>query len=125
MLDYFKRGKYILLGHSYGAGTGTYFARLYPEYIEKIIGIDTIIPFVAAKDFQQYLTKQFDSYIQIHEKQNAGNRPIYTEKEVLEKIRRGRWGTPLTAEEAMPLVRRILEPTGKFLRFEVVLFQEG
>lgn len=112
VLDYFNRGKYILLGHSFGAGLGNFFARLYPQYVEKIIGID-IIAYVPVEDLKGHITERFNICEQIHNKQNTQERPTYTKEKVIEKIINGRWGQKITNEAALALVTRILEPAGK------------
>lgn len=114
VLDHFKRGKYILLAHSYGAGVQNLFCRLYPEYVEKLIGLDTFTPFLSASDFKEYLKSHLGGVIRINEKETTGGRPTYTEEEATEKIRSGRWGEPLTTEAARTLLKRALEPAGKY-----------
>lgn len=113
VVDYFKQPKYILLGHSLGAGIGNIFSRLYPEYVEKIIEIDTFTPYIRVEDFKDNLKILFNFSTTIHQKSVNENRRTYTEKDAVEKIRLGRWGTPLTVEAATSLVRRMLEPAGK------------
>lgn len=113
VLDYFNKGKYILLGHSYGAGIGIHFVRLYPQYVEKMIGIDAIAPHVPAKRLKKYVTQIFSTCLQIQENQYSRKRPTYTKEEAIEKIRTGRWGEPLSNEAALSLVTRILEHAGK------------
>lgn len=125
VLDYFKRGKYILLGHSFGAGVGNYFARLYPEYVQKFIGLDTLTPFIPSKDFKTYLKTRFDTSMKIHQKNTTASRPTYTEEEAIEKIRSGRWGEPLTVEAATPLAKRALELAGKLYELKFVISVEN
>lgn len=114
VLDYFKRGKYILLGHSYGAGIGQYFTRLYPKYVEKIINLDCIvIHHVDAKDFKEYLTSRMDALIATQQKLQREPIPTYTEEEIVEKIRTHRLNGPLTIENAKCLAKRMLVSVGK------------
>lgn len=113
VVDYFKRGKYILFGHSFGGGIGNYFARLYPEYVEKIICIDPTTPCVSPNKFKSYVTSKFNDHIKLYDKQIMGTRPTYSKEEALAKISRGRWGEPLPIEIAAVLANRVLEPAGK------------
>lgn len=114
VLDYFKRGKYILLGHSYGAGIGQFFTRFYPEYIEKIINIDCIsIHYIDPKEFKKFATTRYDALISLHQKQLTGKKPSYTEEEIIEKLRTNRLSGPITKEAARCIATRLMEPVGK------------
>lgn len=114
VLDYFKRSKYILLGHSFGASIGNYVAQFYPEYIEKIIGIDSVTTYVPVESMKEYLTKSFGTMFRAHEKQNNRNIKTYTEEEITEKVCNSRWGEPITAEAAKAMVQRMIEAAGKY-----------
>lgn len=114
VLDYFKRGKYILIGHSYGAAIGQFFARFYPGYVEKIINIDCIcLHYVDAKEFKEYTKTRFDALISMMQKQQTGTIPSYTEDELVEKIRTIRLSGPISREAAISIVSRAIEPVGK------------
>lgn len=115
VLEYFNKEKYIILAHSFGALIAHYFTRLYPQFVEKLIGIDSISACMPVYMFKDYLTNSFDSMIRIHEKYNCGNRRTYTEEEAIEKVGKGRWGGSITPEAAKPLAKRMMEPVGKLL----------
>lgn len=115
VLDYFKRGKYILIGHSYGAGLGQYFTRFYPEYVEKIINIDGIaIHHIDVKLFKNYLNKQFDTLLDLYYKTQTRQKTTYLEEEIVEKIRTTRLNGPLTDDNAGSLAKRMVEPVGEY-----------
>lgn len=114
VLDYFKREKYILLGHSYGAIIGQYFARIYPEYVQKIINIDSIVSHNREpSEFKKYLTRQYNNVISIHQKGKSGKKSTYTEEEAIEIIRTGRLNEQLDTHSAKCIARRMLEPVGE------------
>lgn len=116
VLDYFQRRKYALLAHSFGSIIGHIFTQLYPEYVEKIIGIDSISAYMPPNVLKDYLTNNFESIINIYQKQTNRNRPTYTEEEVIDKISKGRWGGRISAEAARLLAKRMIKPAGKLLR---------
>lgn len=113
VLDYFKRDRYIIVGHSFGAGIGNHFARLYPKYVEKIIGLDTPIQLVPIENCTKVDRTNYDKNIQIYNKQDTGKRPAYTEAQVIEKIRCRSWKQMLSVEVATNLSKRLLDPNGK------------
>lgn len=116
VLDYFKRGKYILMAHSYGACIGQFFATLYPEYVKKIIHIDCIIThYIEPSQIKKYLTANYNNLINIYQKEKSARKPTYTEEEIIEKIKNGRLNEPLNVEAARCLARRMLEPAGGYL----------
>lgn len=114
VLDYFKREKYILLGHGYGAGIAKYFARFYPQYVEKLIGIDTITPYVPTETFKEHFKTIFSESIALMEQHNEGYRQSYTKLEAMEKVRTDRYGEPLTLEASRSLLNRTLQPAGMY-----------
>lgn len=114
VLDYFNRGKYILLGHSYGGGTGNGFARMYPEYVEKIIGIDPVTAFLPAEYFKKYNTKVFNKCIQLVEKQRSREKPTYSKEEIIKKLET-RYGEIIPQDAANSLMLRMIEPSGKLI----------
>lgn len=118
VLEYFKRKTYILLGHSYGAGIGQYFARFYPEYVEKIINIDCVVfHYIKPEMFKSVCTKIYDDLINITYKEKTGKQPSYTEADIIDKLRRGRLNEPLSIEAARCLAQRMVEPAGENISF--------
>ncbi|XP_018572606.1 serine hydrolase-like protein isoform X2 [Anoplophora glabripennis] len=110
--DYFDRRRYIIMGHSYGGQLGTLFTQLYPQYVEKLILLDTItlLP-VFTTHFKNYLVEKFDNYLLMEEKLSKNsNPPSYTYDEAVDKIFLGRY-SPITAEAAVALSHRALKPT--------------
>lgn len=114
VFDYFNRGKYILLGHSYGAAIGQYFARFYPEYVEKIIGIDCVtLHNVEPKEFKQFAVEQYKALLEIYQKEKTGKKPAYTKEKIIEKLRNNRLNEPLSIKAASSIAERLLQPAGK------------
>ncbi|KAJ3658681.1 hypothetical protein Zmor_010406 [Zophobas morio] len=117
IMQYYKREKYIILGHSYGAQIGFLFARLYPEYVEKLIMLDTIHFFpIHVGQFQQNLTDKFDYIIELNEKMKTKSRPTYTYNEALQKLQDQRRNGHITREAAQALIHRSITkaPDGKY-----------
>lgn len=113
VMDHFKKDKYILLGHSLGAIIGNCFAQLYPEYIEKMIGIDSAVAYTPVGLYKDYVTIVFEKVKKIHDRESVVTSRTYTEEEAVAKVANGRWGEPIAVEAAKPLTQRILEPVGK------------
>lgn len=116
ILDYFNKEKYVLLGHSFGGGIGISFTRLYPEYVEKLIVIDSISPFVEIEHFKDYLTEIFDRVTEIHKKQLNGIQPSYTKQEIIERICNARMGEPLSIEAGTSMAERVIIPAGELIK---------
>lgn len=116
ILDYFKREKYILLGHSYGAGVAQYIARLYPEYVEKLVAIDCIAPkHIPPEIFKRYVVSKCDATIKSYENSKIEKRNTYTKDEAIEVLRHLRISEPLPFEFASILAERWLEPVGEYI----------
>lgn len=101
------------MGHSYGAGVGIAFTRLYPGYVEKLIVIDYLSPYIEAKDSEQYLKDHFNAVMRIHEKRVDSNQPTYTKDEVIEKICNARMGEQLSIEAGTCMAERVMIPAGE------------
>lgn len=113
IMDYFKRKHYIILGHSYGGQLGFLFTQLYPQYVEKLILLDTINLFpVLSRNFKSYLIDKFDNFLSLEEKLSENNSPpSYTYEEAVEKIQFSRYSS-ITTEAAIALSHRALKSVG-------------
>lgn len=101
-MEYFKRDKYIIMGHSYGGQIAFLFAQLYPEYVEKLILLDTISVYpVSVPQFQSYLVDHFETYLDIEKKLATNKPPTYTYEEAFTKLESGRRWSPLATKEAV------------------------
>lgn len=117
LAQFFKRQRYIIMGHSYGGQIGFLFAQLYPHLVKKLIMLDTLHMYpVAVNEYKHYLIDSFNNSISLIEKLKSGKPPTYTYQEALNKLLNGREGTPLTVEAATALLQRGVEPTedGKY-----------
>lgn len=102
IMEYFKRDKYIIIGHSYGGQIGFLFAQLYPEYVEKLIMLDTISLYpVRTPHFQSYLIDNFHNYLEMEKKFASQKQPTYTYEEAFSKLETGRRWAPLATKEAV------------------------
>lgn len=112
LTKFFKREKYIIMGHSYGGQLGLTFSQMHPECVEKIILFDTItfLP-VSSKYVGDYLVDKFDSYLELEEKLLTKRQPTYTFNEALDRIRYGRNYDALNESAARALIERAIEPT--------------
>ncbi|EFA02197.1 serine hydrolase-like protein [Tribolium castaneum] len=117
IVQYFKKEKYTILGHSYGGQIAFLFAQLYPEYVEKLIMLDTIHLFpVHAGQFRQNLRDKMDFCIELDQKIKTGTRPTYTYAEALQKLQDQRANGYISREAAEALLQRAIERTddGKY-----------
>lgn len=115
IMEYFNKKRYIIMGHSYGGQLGFVFTQLYPQYVEKLILLDTITLFpVITRNFRSYLVEKFENFLSLEEKLSR-NSISYTYDEALDKIQFSRYA-PLTTEAATALSHRALELTknGKY-----------
>nr|XP_022905990.1 serine hydrolase-like protein isoform X3 [Onthophagus taurus] len=101
MVDYFKRDSYIFLGHSYGAQIGILFSQLYPDYIKKIIVLDTI----SFKPINFFLSLEVGMDLILNEKQ----RKVYSFEEAVNKITQNRAFGKVDKKSAENLAKRSLE----------------
>ncbi|XP_028149129.1 serine hydrolase-like protein isoform X2 [Diabrotica virgifera virgifera] len=110
LTDYFKKEKYIFIGHSLGAQVAYLFSRLYPDLVDKLIALDAL-PFfpIEPKDAITNVRLILNKTVELQQKLN----PSYTYEEILEITKKRRYkGEKLTSEAAEPLLKRCLEPTG-------------
>lgn len=120
---HFKKDKYIIMGHSYGGQIAMLFARLYPEYVEKLIMLDCLNMFpIPATLYVDYLRDKLENVIKLHAKLNSRAKPSYTYEEALKKITEGRRNGYVTAEAAKALLPRSIQPIGNG-RYEFTIDQ--
>ncbi|CAG9832222.1 unnamed protein product [Diabrotica balteata] len=114
LTDYFKKEKYIIIGHSLGAQVAYEFSRLYPDLIDKLIALDAL-PFfpIETKDYISTVRLILNKTVEIQQKLDAGEIPSYNYEEILKNTMKRRYkGETLTSEAAEPILKRCLQPTG-------------
>lgn len=113
ILDYFDRKKYIIIGHSYGGQIGIHFAQIYPQYIIKLILLDSVFLF-------PYTVSSYRSHVQsIHSEYmkflknvcTPETQPTYTYEEAIAKVISSRRYGDVTREAAIPMLKRNSEIT--------------
>lgn len=117
ILDYFKREQYIILGHSYGGQLGIHFAQIYPEYIIKLILLDTIFLYpYPISQYKSNIRKQHNMYLKMLKiEASPETKPVYTYEEAVNKSLYRRY-SELNRESIEPLLKRNMEKTedGKY-----------
>lgn len=109
ILDYLNRKKYILMGHSFGAGTCLMFTQMFPEYVLKLICLDGIhyLP-IEAEEFIPILRRIITQYEKISNL-DAKTAPSYELEEAVEKMREQRF-SEISDEGSKTLLQRALIP---------------
>lgn len=114
IMDYFNRGKYIVMAHSFGGQISVKFAQVYPEYITKMVLLDIVHPLcVSPRRYKEYLENIFDNtlkYIDIIKKNS--DPPTYTYEEAANRLIQNRFYEELTMQAAEALLKRNLTPVG-------------
>ncbi|CAG9761608.1 unnamed protein product [Ceutorhynchus assimilis] len=116
VMDYFKKPKYIIMGHSYGGQLGLKFAQIYPSRVEKLIMFDTVHLFtMQAKYYAQEMENHIEEFVKTERKLQQNSAPQYTYEEAVKKLCQSR-PSPLPAKAAEILLQRMLKPVndGKF-----------
>ncbi|KAL1489938.1 hypothetical protein ABEB36_013863 [Hypothenemus hampei] len=109
-MNYFKKDKYIIMGHSYGGQLALLFARMYPERVEKLVLLDTIHYLTTSSNrYLDDLKHKFKEHFITEEKKKVRSPPRYTYEEVLAKVKQNR-PFPLTEDAAENLLKRSLIP---------------
>lgn len=116
-MDYFRREKCILIGHSYGAQIGLLFTQVYPEYVLKLISLDAICLYpMVSQSFKNGVRSTHDEYLKILANQSSPDtKPTYTYEEALEKCMNRSFGE-IGKDAAEPMLKRNTEelPNGRY-----------
>lgn len=114
IMNYLNRGKYVLMGHSWGGQTLAMCAQIYPEHAIKLIALDSFyVNPCSGPHFKDFLIDKFDTLIRVNENLTKKQPPVYSYKEAVEKIREGRMGGNLYKESAEAMLSRSLIPVGE------------
>ncbi|XP_017781168.1 PREDICTED: serine hydrolase-like protein [Nicrophorus vespilloides] len=109
--DYFDRKKYMILAHSWGGQLGFFFAQIYPEYVTKLIMLDTIYLYpTSTRYLKEHIRNAHDQYFDITRKFKTRKAPEYTYEEALDKLMHSRRYNVISQEAAEPLLKRIAIP---------------
>ncbi|CAG9832229.1 unnamed protein product [Diabrotica balteata] len=105
--EHFKQKKYIIVSHSLGAQIAMMFARVYPDYVEKLIGLELIPPVLPdAKRSIKYVKSRLELFENIASRGPAS----YSYDEALESFSKNRYADEvLTKEAAEPILKRCLQ----------------
>lgn len=110
--DYLKRESYVIIGHSYGGQLSLFFTQMYPNYVKKLILIDTLtVNPVDTNYIREHLKSTHDRYFKLMNNIKYGKQPSYSFETVLSKMSEGRRYGVLSKEDALPLLRRCVEET--------------
>ncbi|XP_044731877.1 probable serine hydrolase [Chrysoperla carnea] len=87
VLDHFKWNKISLMGHSLGSGTAFMYAALFPELVDFIVGLDTLIPLATnPKHFCDVRRTSLESFLELDKENAKGDPELYTYEEAQEAI---------------------------------------
>lgn len=112
IINYLKREKIIMIGHSWGGQSAILFAQVYPEYVLKLVLLDTFYFYpITVDSFKQHMRERFENIISLNEKLSKGVSPCYTYEEALTKFMDNRAFGSLNKEAAEVLLKRCLIPT--------------
>lgn len=113
VLNYFKRDKYIVLAHSYGAGLAQLLVRLYPDLFEKMISMDGIVlREIPVKYLGKYVKSVLNNFLEKFETSKQNNQ--YTKEESIHLVQNMRLVHPLQEDMARMLVERCPIDTSKY-----------
>ncbi|KAI4465962.1 monoacylglycerol lipase [Holotrichia oblita] len=111
--EYFKREKYIVMGHSLGGQVLMFYAQLYPESISKVILLDAMYLFPFDENIFLDITRSgIDRLFRLF-KDGESARPTFTYEEAIQKLIAGRDHDNMTRFAAEPLVKRMFVKVGE------------
>lgn len=115
--DYFKRKRYVIIGHSMGAQIAILFAQLYPQYVSKLIMLDGIylLP-QPASTLKTFLSERLAQHQKLIDKLRISLAPTYTYEEAVERYRETRIFDGMSKEATEPVLQRMVlqRDYGKF-----------
>ncbi|XP_069692350.1 probable serine hydrolase [Periplaneta americana] len=113
IVNYFEWNKISIVGHSFGSAMGFTYAGIYPDDVEKLVGIECARSLLS--DTQPLLERLRDTMEQtlaIEEKMVASDPPDYTIEELVDKMYEGRFKS-VTRESCAVLLRRGMKKSEK------------
>lgn len=113
IVDYFKQGSYVFIGHSYGAQIALAFAQLYPGCAKKIVLLDTFSLFPIQRDYyKNFYTRTIEKHLDLEKKYKTRQQPVYTYDQAFEKLMVGRAFGDVTKKAAEDLFERATVKVG-------------
>ncbi|KAI4465619.1 monoacylglycerol lipase [Holotrichia oblita] len=110
--DYFKKQKYILLGHSFGGRLCILFTQLFPDAVSKIAILDS--GYISPSSPEEHFQCLIDGYDLVKKTESFKNNkaPNYSYDEIIKKIVESRFGGTLTFKTAQQLAERMVKKVG-------------
>ncbi|GJQ69864.1 hypothetical protein Trydic_g22412 [Trypoxylus dichotomus] len=112
VVEYFNRKKYIVMGHSFSGRLLVVFTQLYPEFVEKIITVDSgyTVPIMP----EEYFHSLREGYQMIKKIRSAKSKesPSYSYDAIIDKLVNSRVAGVLTNETAEHIAKRMIRKTG-------------
>lgn len=106
--EYLKRGKIILMAHSFAGFMATNFVQLYPECVSKLIVFDSL-HYYARSEKTTYEKQKLSVDTHLHfMKKTARDAPAYSKEEAIQRLMQSRL-TPISRKAAEILAVRNLE----------------
>jgi pimeloyl-ACP methyl ester carboxylesterase len=105
------------VAHSFGSQLATYFAAIFPGFVELLIVIDSMEPRPVPLDTTlQHLRAVAEQHFELDKKLANGESPVYTYDQVFQKTQKnGMW--PLCVEATKDLLKRSITPYKNGYRF--------
>lgn len=114
LVDHFKREKYIIIGHSFGALLGMQYALVYPEKLDKLFILDSIWhELVNPSDFGSWIRNKFENVAKTLLQLPRLTTAEFTYDECRDLLFNWRFSDcELTPKATEALLRRSVEPCG-------------
>lgn len=114
VVNYIKREKIVLIGHSWGGQMAMLYSQFYPERVLRLVLIEAVYFSPISVDyFKQCTTEYIDNAIKLLEKSQTNKAPVYTYEKAKNAIIHGRMYGKLKPEAAEPLLKRCLKTVGE------------
>lgn len=116
VVDHFQWKQFKCVGHSMGGMIASFFASIYPEYIERLVMIDCAGPkSIHPEETVQFLRTLCDDLLMVESKTMNRSPPSYTYEQAVNLILTKR-PSKLTRQSAEVLIKRSLikNPEGKY-----------
>ncbi|XP_069692351.1 probable serine hydrolase [Periplaneta americana] len=113
IVNYFQWNKISVVGHSFGSAMAFVYAGLYPDDVEKLVGIECGRSLISdAQPLLDALRDSMEQTLAIEERMAASDPPDYTIEELVDKMYEGRFKS-VTRESCEVLLRRGMKKSEK------------